>query len=116
MGLGVGIEALNSVWWTFQTSHQRTLHSLFVILHLGNKHCVGIQAAPGELVARCEMTKRVCLGGAWLAARLFGSSAVWAVVCAVAAVAEGAYVIKCQFQSKRALRYIRLQLFPSTLR
>ena len=31
-------------------------------------------------------------------------------------LAEGAYVIKCQFQSKRALRYIRLQLFPSTFR
>ena len=37
---------------------------------------MGIQAAPEELVARCKMTKRVCLGGAWLAARLFGSSAV----------------------------------------
>ena len=31
-------------------------------------------------------------------------------------IAPGEYVIKCRFQSKRALRYIRLQLFPSTFR
>ena len=34
----------------------------------------------------------------------------------MAMLAEGEYVIECQLQSKRAQRYIRLQLFPSTCR
>jgi hypothetical protein len=34
----------------------------------------------------------------------------------VAALAPGEYIIQCRFQSKRAQRHIRLQLFPSTFR
>jgi hypothetical protein len=50
---------------------------------------------------------QVCNEGALAAATGFAG---------LAFAAEGGYAIKCRVQSKRALRYIRLQLFPRTFR